>query len=82
MNEIYKFYKGIETRKDFEHFLKLFYAMYKEDTSKGQIWENSTLEEFLRALYYSNLNTTEEQNSKQASWKEFAIILLTAVVYE
>ncbi len=84
--DIFEFSKNIKTKKDFEEFLKLLVKEYK--MSPGE-WENNTLESYLEALqfytqdiegYYSNMNISFDPNNP--TWKNFADILLGAIVYE
>ncbi len=77
--DIYEFYKKIETKQDFEEFLRLL----KEDYSTNQeSWDNDNIELFLEGLYGYNYDTNEEENKVLPTWKMFAEMLLAAKVYE
>lgn len=69
----------INTKKDFEEFLRLLKDDFKEN--KGG-WDNDNLELFLDGLYGYNYDTTDEESRIQATWKMFAEMLLAARVYE
>ena len=77
--DVYDFYKKIETKKDFEEFLRLL----KEDYSVNrESWENANLGLFLEGLYGYNYSTNEEESFEPPTWKMFAEMLLAAKVYE
>lgn len=83
---IHEAYEQIESKKDFEDFLRQFRQDLK---SNANDWENLTLEDFLEALqaytediegYYKNMNIPFDD--KRPTWKVFAHLLLGAKVYE
>lgn len=78
-NELYTFVKDIKNKRDFEHFLNLLYNDFIQNKEE---WENNDLNSYLEALCASNTNTTEKELNEPPSWKAFAEVLLTAIVYE
>ncbi len=74
----------VETRADFERFLRLLVDDYRRN---GKEWENHELHHFLSGLegftrdmtgYFRNTKV----DSEQPSWRLFATMLLAARVYE
>ncbi len=77
--DIYDFAKKIESKTDFEEFLKMLTHDLK--VSKGD-WPNNTLNSFIEGLYGYNYNSKNDTNKLEPSWKVFAEMLLAARVYE
>jgi hypothetical protein len=84
--DIHEMSEKIETKKDFEEFLKLLRLDFETNPDD---WENNTLEEFLESLqaytkdvegYFKNMNIPFDE--KRPTWKIFAQLLLGAKVYE
>jgi hypothetical protein len=73
---IYEIVENIETRKDFEEFLKLLKVNYLNARNE---WHNDTMESFLEGLYGYNYDSDDKD---KASWKLFAEMLLASRVYE
>ena len=78
--------RTIESKEDFEIFLKTFFEDFKKNPSD---WENKTLEDFIEAMlaytedlegFYQNMKLPFDK--KKPSWKDFAQILLGAKAYE
>ncbi len=76
----------INSKKEFEEFLEL---LFKDFKINGRSWENKDLISYLEALraysrdiegYYQNMNIPFD--IENPSWRNFAEILLGAVVYE
>ena len=76
---IYDFYENIESKTDFENFLKL---LVEDFNSNNKDWENDTLTLFLEALYGYNFDSKNDTKETKPSWKVFAEMLLAAKVYE
>ena len=76
---INEFQKTIESKKDFEEFLRLLKDDFQEN-KEG--WDNDNLELFLDGLYGYNYVTTEDESKIQPTWKLVAEMLLAARVYE
>lgn len=77
---------GIETKKDFEHFLRMLVQEFRQG---GEDWENNSLERYLESLhgfamdvagYYRNMQI--DVNPDEPSWRVFADMLLAATIYE
>ncbi|GAB5410181.1 MAG: hypothetical protein BalsKO_25460 [Balneolaceae bacterium] len=84
--DIHEKAEQINSKKDFEEFMELFYQDFKIN---GKSWENYDLVSYLEALrayskdiegYYKNMNIPFD--SEKPSWRNFAEILLGASVYE
>jgi hypothetical protein len=67
----------IETKKDFTMFLRLLAEDFKNNKDE---WESWTLEGYLEAV--EALCHTSKDIDEKPSWKNFAIILWSATVYE
>jgi len=77
--DIYDFQESIETKKDFEEFLKKLIADFKENKTN---WENDCLHLYLDGLYGYNYGSGDDSDEPKPSWKLFAEMLLAAKVYE
>jgi len=69
---------SINTKKDFENFLKLF---QENLSSKRGDWENNDLESYIEAIYGYVYDLNDKQLSNP-SWQLLAEILLAARTYE
>jgi hypothetical protein len=72
---MYTLAKHIESKKEFDEFLKLFMKDCNENCSN---WENNTIERFIEALCAYN----QDRGNVNLSWSFFADLLLAAKVYE
>lgn len=84
--DIYDFAENINTKQDFVEFLSMLKKDYRD--SKNE-WENDELDSFLEGMFgfaYDlegyHLNTKQEKDVNEPTWKDFADILLAAKVYE
>ncbi|QNE41040.1 hypothetical protein F1C16_16425 [Hymenobacter sp. NBH84] len=74
---------------DRKSFIEFLFVLQQELISNADEWENKSLSDYLEAVsryaedidgFY--LNTGQEVDAEQASWKLFADILKGASVYE
>lgn len=77
--DIYDFYEKIESKVDFEKFLKLLIQDFNINKKE---WENDSLPLFLEGLYGYNFDSENDPKEIEPTWKVFAEILLAAKVYE
>lgn len=77
--DIYEFYEKVESKKDFELFLKVLVKDFKVNKEE---WDNDNLGSFLEGLYGYNFGSETDINVTKPSWKDFAEMLLAARVYE
>lgn len=86
MMNVHEMSKKIETKKDFEEFLKCLKSDFEINQDD---WENRNLKDFLEALqaytediegYFKNMK--ESFDVEKPTWKIFAQLLLGAKVYE
>lgn len=84
--DIYDYAEGINTKEDFEQFLKLLIQDLNDGESE---WENNSLESFLDALYrftksidefYKNMD--QDTDVSIPTWPMLAKMFLAAKVYE
>lgn len=76
---IYDYYETINSKEDFERFLKLLVEDFEKNKDN---WENDTLSLFLESLYGFNYDSKSDPVEIKPTWKEFAKMLLAAKVYE
>lgn len=75
--EIEDFIDSIKNKEDFTKFIGLLRDDYKNNKND---WESWTLEDYLEALE-ALCDSTKDIDDKP-SWKDFALILWNATVYE